>query len=211
MTSEIGRRLRSIRVSKGKGNFWSLRSVSKRAGISDSYLSQLETGQVKQPSPSILKRLSGALNHPYQELLCVCSYLPRQKEKSGVSEIPFYENYSNQQDASKKRGLFLISRSVTGDRNCFALRIQEDCGKSSGISKGDIAVATTEAELKNGDFVIAKTEKGLLIKKYYSMNFGKSKRILLQSCNQDPALDILQSDPSPAIMGKVILVIKQFT
>lgn len=76
MNIEIGKLLRQLRLSKGGKGFWSLRSVAKRAGISDSYLSQLETGQVKQPLPEILRKLADALRHPYLDLMKVAGYLP---------------------------------------------------------------------------------------------------------------------------------------
>lgn len=58
-----------------------LRNVAQRAGISHTYLNQLEkgtdkrTGQEIQPSAEILHRLAQAYNYPYEELLKAAGYL----------------------------------------------------------------------------------------------------------------------------------------
>jgi len=46
-----------------------LREVEKRTGISNAYLSQLETGKVKQPSPLNLHKLAQLFEVPYETLM----------------------------------------------------------------------------------------------------------------------------------------------
>ncbi len=76
-SNTIGQYLRNLRETKGDAKgFWSLRSVSDRANISDSYLSQLETGQADNPSPEVLRQLADALRHPYIDLMKEAGYLP---------------------------------------------------------------------------------------------------------------------------------------
>lgn len=65
-----------------------LRAVENLTGISNAYLSQLETGKVEKPSPNYLYKLAEVYNVPYDLLMEKAGYLVRQ-----------------QQDASKKRSL----------------------------------------------------------------------------------------------------------
>ena len=84
---KLGDRLRSARVAKG----WSLRDVERatEGTVSNGYLSLLETGSVKEPSPRHLQRLAAALGVPYPELMQLAGYLPRNtgtsEEVSGVA------------------------------------------------------------------------------------------------------------------------------
>lgn len=215
MAEKIGSYLRTVRNTKGRDNFWSLRSVSKRAGISDSYLSQIETGQVKQPSPDTLKKLSLALRHPYEDLLCACAYLPAKKDKTLVSEIPLYgeipaPDLDFRHDSKKE--VFILSRNITGDRKCFAVRIKESCCTREGIFKGDIAVAASEYDLKNGDLVVVKDKKNYEIRKYYKVKSAGKEKIALQCCDDSSDIHFLHARKNPAeILGKVILVLKLYS
>lgn len=53
MSDEIGNKFKTIRESQGK----TLREVEKAAGISNSYLSQLENGKIIRPSYKVIKQL----------------------------------------------------------------------------------------------------------------------------------------------------------
>lgn len=68
---ELARILRRAREAKD----WSLARVAKAAEISTAYLNKLESGNVQQPSPHILHRLSTALQLPYIELMRVAGYV----------------------------------------------------------------------------------------------------------------------------------------
>lgn len=52
----------------------SLRAVEEAIGISNAYLSQLEQGKIKQPSPGILYKLSDAYKVPYADLFRLVGY-----------------------------------------------------------------------------------------------------------------------------------------
>lgn len=69
------------------------REVEKLCGVSNSYLSQLESGQRGIPSPDILKKLAPALKISYEELLVAAGYLPSATLPSQPSNaIPIDEN-----------------------------------------------------------------------------------------------------------------------
>lgn len=66
----------------------SLRDVEKKTdgGISNGYLSLLETDQVKQPSPHHLHMLSSALEMEYARLIELAGYVvPRSLKAHGAS------------------------------------------------------------------------------------------------------------------------------
>ena len=52
--AELGPRLRDVREAKGE----SLRTVEKRCGLNNGYLSQLERGKIGYPTPTVLRRLA---------------------------------------------------------------------------------------------------------------------------------------------------------
>ena len=84
LTTTLGDELRRIREL----HKLTLRAVENLTGISNAYLSQLETGKVEKPSPNYLYKLAEVYNVPYDLLMEKAGYLVRQ-----------------QQDASKKRSL----------------------------------------------------------------------------------------------------------
>jgi transcriptional regulator with XRE-family HTH domain len=65
MTDSLGSFLASARNAAGK----SLRAVERETGISNAYLSQLETGKVKTPAPQHLHKLAETYNVPYPVLM----------------------------------------------------------------------------------------------------------------------------------------------
>ncbi len=67
----LGNRLRAARELAGL----SLRAAAPQADISSAYLSQLEAGSVKGPSPHILHRLSGVYGVSYADLMTLAGYI----------------------------------------------------------------------------------------------------------------------------------------
>lgn len=73
----LGEELRSIRETRGL----TLRAIEKATGISNAYLSQLETGKIEKPSPNYLYKLAEIYNVPYDLLMEKAGYIYRDKEK----------------------------------------------------------------------------------------------------------------------------------
>jgi len=69
-TENFGPFLQNTRKQKGL----SLRAVEDKTGISNAYLSQLEQGKIKQPSPVILSKLAGVYEISYRVLLDLVGY-----------------------------------------------------------------------------------------------------------------------------------------
>ncbi len=59
----------------------SLRDVEAKAGVSSSYLAQIEHGRRRPPGPDILKRLAPVYDVPVRDLLKAAGYL----EEAGAS------------------------------------------------------------------------------------------------------------------------------
>jgi transcriptional regulator with XRE-family HTH domain len=71
MSEKLGQELRRIRQIAGS----SLRMVEKETGISNAYLSQLESGAARNPSPQILAKLAEFYRVPYESLMEFAGYL----------------------------------------------------------------------------------------------------------------------------------------
>jgi len=71
--SELGGLLGDLRVAKGL----SLRQVEEATGkaVSNAYLSQLENGRIKKPSPNVLHSLAEVYAVPYEVLMEKAGYL----------------------------------------------------------------------------------------------------------------------------------------
>jgi transcriptional regulator with XRE-family HTH domain len=71
MTEDFGKYVRSLREDRGL----SLRSAGAKAGVSSSYLAQIEHGRRRPPGPDILKRLAPVYDVPVRDLMRVAGYL----------------------------------------------------------------------------------------------------------------------------------------
>src|SRR3989442_12819294 len=71
--SELGALLADLRKAKG----FSLREVEEATGkaVSNAYLSQLENGKIRKPSPNVLHSLAKAYVVPYEALMEKAGYL----------------------------------------------------------------------------------------------------------------------------------------
>jgi transcriptional regulator with XRE-family HTH domain len=71
--SELGALLTDIRTAKGL----SLREVEEATGkaVSNAYLSQLENGRIRKPSPNVLHSLAEVYAVPYETLMEKAGYL----------------------------------------------------------------------------------------------------------------------------------------
>lgn len=65
----------------------SLRAVEATTGISNAYLSQLENGKIRQPSPTLLHKLSELYDMKYQQLLEAAGYPVPELETPNRSQF----------------------------------------------------------------------------------------------------------------------------
>lgn len=107
----LGLFLRKARDDKGM----SLRAVEAATDkeVSNAYLSQLESGNIKKPSPHILFALSEALTVEYDELMRRAGYLTSAKKtdetsKHGSAATFAIENLSSDEEAELLKYLKFI-------------------------------------------------------------------------------------------------------
>ena len=84
----LGALLKSSRLKRGL----TLRDLERETGISNGYLSQLESDTIKQPSPRHLHRLSHALSLAYGELMGLAGYAMEQ-QVSAKSDYPSHPSF----------------------------------------------------------------------------------------------------------------------
>ncbi len=92
----------------------SLRAVEQATGISNAYLSQLESGKVREPSPNILHRLSELYGVPYESLLEAAGYpVPGSGRRPGGGRLAarLGPTTSAENDALAEYLAFLRSKS----------------------------------------------------------------------------------------------------
>lgn len=78
MSARLGHKLRNARRMKER----SLRSVADGAKISPTYLQKLERGEVADPSPNVLHRLSKELGLDYPDLMRRAGYVAPASRKT---------------------------------------------------------------------------------------------------------------------------------
>ncbi|QDY45677.1 helix-turn-helix transcriptional regulator [Planococcus glaciei] len=66
----FGEKIKSLRLLKGL----TIREVAQNAGISHSYLSQIENYRRDTPGPDIIKKIALGLNADYYHLLKIAGY-----------------------------------------------------------------------------------------------------------------------------------------
>jgi HTH-type transcriptional regulator, competence development regulator len=112
----LGTLLADARKRKGL----TLRAVQEAVGISNAYLSQLETGKVQSPSPIILHKLSELYGLPYATVMQESGYpLPETvKETDSGTRLAARvgETTREEEDALVDYLMFLRSRNQRKDR-----------------------------------------------------------------------------------------------
>jgi transcriptional regulator with XRE-family HTH domain len=82
--SNLGERLREFRESHG----WSLREVAAKAEVNHGYLSQLERGEVAEPAPSMLHKVSAGYGVPFPVLMRWAGYVEEsESDPSPIQEM----------------------------------------------------------------------------------------------------------------------------
>ena len=84
MSDKLAETLRNVRGIKGV----KLRDVEKATGISNAYLSQLETGKAENPSPHVLYKLAQYYGVPYKSLMEAAGYLIDEKPATKKQQRP---------------------------------------------------------------------------------------------------------------------------
>jgi HTH-type transcriptional regulator, competence development regulator len=70
-TTDFGSYLRDLRRVRRL----TLRAVEEQSGVSNSYLSQVEHGHIRQPSPHVLQKLAAVYGVAYEALMARAGYI----------------------------------------------------------------------------------------------------------------------------------------
>jgi transcriptional regulator with XRE-family HTH domain len=113
--SSLGKFLQSARESKGL----TLRAVETSTGVSNAYISQLETGKILKPSPVVLGKLCDLYECPYSQAMSLAGYPTLQEESSSSLSMPSSRIgpvTTEEEDALLEYLEFLRAKKVKGKR-----------------------------------------------------------------------------------------------
>src|SRR5205085_11108705 len=82
-TEDFGQYLRELRRVRRL----TLREVEEQSGVSNSYLSQVEHGRIRQPSPHVLQKLAVAYDVPYERLMARAGYIRPSAGSAAAGQI----------------------------------------------------------------------------------------------------------------------------
>ncbi len=111
--SELAGVLADLRTAKGL----SLRQVEEATdkAVSNAYLSQLENGKIKKPSPNVLHHLAATYAVPYEALMEKAGYLlpaePGGKRRQRLAAFAIDDLTAEEEEELLKYLAFLRSRS----------------------------------------------------------------------------------------------------
>jgi len=109
--SELGAMLADLRTAKRL----SLREVEEATGkaVSNAYLSQLENGKIKKPSPNVLHKLAEVYAVPYEALMEKAGYLlpsDGSRRRKGLAVFAIDDLTAEEEEELLKYLAFLRSR-----------------------------------------------------------------------------------------------------
>jgi transcriptional regulator with XRE-family HTH domain len=106
--------LRTARERKGL----TLRAVEQATGVSNAYLSQLESGKIKQPSPVVLHKLSQLYGVSYADAMRFAGYpVPgenKREQRAARMSGPFADLTEEEEAALTEYLAFLRTRRRRG-------------------------------------------------------------------------------------------------
>ena len=118
MKVTLGQYLASIRNDREM----SLRHVEEAAGkeVSNAYLSQLENGKLRQPSPTILNKLAEIYKIEYLTLMELAGYLPPASKRADGQRhgriATFAEHNLTQEEEAQLMKFLKFMRSEKGSK-----------------------------------------------------------------------------------------------
>ena len=97
--NKLGKHIRNVRQLLGL----SLAAAAEKARISAAYQKKLESGDVKQPSPTVLHAVAEALGLEYATLMGLAGYLvPEQSASNVASSFDHALNSADLSDSERK-------------------------------------------------------------------------------------------------------------
>lgn len=157
----IGENIRKLREERGLNQ----RELARLAGVSHSYVSDVERGDVT-PSLKFLEKVAAALG------VSVSSLISRRSAQWEVIEVPVVGSVPAGGPVIEEENLLghmpLPKEFVKG--RCFALKVSGDSMQDVGIEDGDYVLVEMTHEAKNGQTVVARIRNEVTIKRFYRIN-----------------------------------------
>lgn len=205
-TVEFSEYLKNMREKRGL----TIRQLEAFSGVSNAYISQIESGERKTPSPKILKKLAKPLRVSIEELYSAAGYL-------GVAE-----DQADYTAATLKMlpvlGIIRAGSPLFADENIigyepanaddlkggeyFYLRVTGDSMIGSRIQEGDLVLVRKQDDVNSGQIAVVMVNSDeATIKKVYKQD----DQLLLQADNPKYPPMILKGD-DVKIIGIVVKV-----
>jgi transcriptional regulator with XRE-family HTH domain len=215
-------RMNTMREKKG----WTLAELSKRSGVDYESIAKYSRGEVDKPRGSTIGKIAYALDTTEQVLLFgvdsrqkLTNYAGLQPELHGTKRIPritlleLANIKAGQEPFSVWPGEMSMMVDEGIDSDCIAVDVEDD-SMSPDFSPGDTLICDPNAEIKPGNFVLAKAngQPKALIRKYRVL--GKcaesgALKIELKPINEDYPSDFIDNDHPGHIIARCFKVIKQ--
>lgn len=90
-------------LREGRGSArWTLRETEEQTGVSNSYLSQLESAKIKQPSPVVLHKLCSKYRISYATAMELAGYPLPEKAQFATEEARFFSRLGRTSSAEQE-------------------------------------------------------------------------------------------------------------
>lgn len=206
----VGDVIRRMREERG----WTQQQLSSHSGLSRSYISLLEIGEIDKPSGKVLTRLAHAFRMSMEEMMRAMGYLPGTSagpRRRGIDEIleearaaapmavPLIEEPAGAGPGQMVIDYVYLSPTVGRGRNMFAISVKGS-SMAPRIEEGDIVVVDRDARPQDGQTVVAMTGDRVLLNRFVR----KEHRIELHS--EQGEKTVASEDQ---VLGVVVQIIKK--
>lgn len=111
-------------------------------------------------------------------------------------------------------GTVIVDYSVTGNKDCFALRVKGNCLEDKGVFNGDIVIVAKDMQLENGNIAVVRIHDHDGEKVTMKIWKKTGEQIILMPATHhgdaEPIIITKQDNKKVEIIGKVIYANKDF-
>jgi transcriptional regulator with XRE-family HTH domain len=139
----------------------SLRQLARLSGVSNAYISQVETGERGTPSPDVIKKLSRALNVPYEDMMKAAGHI---MDPPVVLEVGAADNKDDIIFISPE----IVIKNVPIEDVIF-WPVKDDA-MSPKYLPGDVAVIRLNAPFRSGDVYLVMIGEKEFLRRIYALS-----------------------------------------
>jgi SOS regulatory protein LexA len=157
----VGENIRRLREERGINQ----RELAKKAGISHSYVSDVERGEA-MPSLRFIEKIADALGVSPSALI---NRRGAEWEVIGVpvlGSVPAGDPFSEEEHLL---GYMPLPKALVSG-NCFALKVTGDSMRDVGIEDGDYVLVEVQKTAQNGQTIVGRIQNEVTIKRYYQID-----------------------------------------